>query len=160
MSAVIGAESPDGDGSAPTAPTQSSESKPAAPPSQTESCDWGEGRITSDMAGSLPTSASGDFATALIGAWQHTHIDSGSGFEALETATDIRYVFPSASRLLYCQDVTGATNQAENAADISLNGNDIVLPSPATGFTATAWNTDTMVWINNRDGAVYLLKRR
>lgn len=171
MSAIIGAEAPESDGTASAAPVQSPKITPTesataeapaplAPPVQAESCDWGASRLDSGGVGAVPDTSSGDLASALIGSWQHTHIDSGAGFEALAPTTDIRFVFPSSDRLLYCQDVEGATNQAENAVDISLSGNDIVLPSPASGYTATTWSADTMVWINNRDGSLYLLKRR
>lgn len=149
-----------------TAPEPPAEQKatetqvPETAPSQDETCDWDSGRLDSGSGSGAPSSPGTDFEAALIGSWQHTHIDSGSGFEALESTTDIRYVFPSSTRLLYCQDVQGATSQAENAVDIELNGTEIVLPSPATGYTATAWNEDTMVWTNHRDGSIYLLKRR
>ncbi len=131
----------------------------ATPAVQDETCDWEAPRLGTGPA-EAPSGQSGDFATVLIGAWQHTHFDTGSGYEALETTTDIRYVFPSTSRMLYCQDVVDATHQAENAVDISLDGLEIVLPSPATGYGAVAWDADTMVWKNNRDGSLYLLKRR
>ncbi|MEO7348392.1 MAG: hypothetical protein ABIW32_00790, partial [Terrimesophilobacter sp.] len=107
-----------------------------------------------------PSGREGDLAIALIGSWQHTHTDSGSGFEALKTTTDIRFVFPSTKRLLYCQDVAGATSQAENSVNISLDGAEIVLPSPASGYGVVAWDANTMVWTNNRDGSLYLLQRR
>lgn len=152
---------------APAPPPAPAEQKPvetespeSAPVTQEETCDWDSGRLDSGSASDAPSSPGADLETALIGSWQHTHIDSGAGFEPLETTTDIRYVFPSTTRLLYCQDVQGATTQAENAVDMELDGQEIVLPSPATGYTATAWSADTMVWTNHRDGSVYLLKRR
>lgn len=152
---------------APAPPPAPAEQKPAetkapesAPVSQEETCDWDSGRLDSGSASGAPSSTGTDLETALIGSWQHTHIDSGGGFEALETTTDIRYVFPSTNRLLYCQDVQGATTQAENAVDMELNSQELVLPSPATGYTVTAWSADTMVWTNHRDGSLYLLKRR
>lgn len=73
---------------------------------------------------------------------------------------DIRFVFPSTNRLLYCQDVAGATSQAENAVDVTLDGTEIVLPSPATGYGVIAWDDNTMLWKNHRDGSHYVLKRR
>lgn len=130
-----------------------------APVTQEETCDWDSSRADSGSA-KAPTGQSGDIATVLIGAWQHTHIDSGSGYEALAPTTDIRYVFPSTNRMLYCQDVAGATSQAENAVDITLEGTEIVLPSPATGYGVVAWDQNTMVWENHRDGSMYLLTRR
>lgn len=126
---------------------------------QEETCDWDTGRT--DPSGDAPTSpGDADLSSVLVGAWQHTHIDSGSGFEALETTTDIRYIFPSTSRLLYCQDVKGATTQAEQAADIELAGTDIIVPGGAPGYAVKAWDSDTMVWTNNLDGSLYLLQRR
>lgn len=136
------------------------ESPEPDPVSQGESCDWDSGRLDSGAASGAPSSPGADLETALIGSWQHTHIDSGSGFEPVATTTDIRYVFPSTTRLLYCQDVQGATTQAENSVDMQLDGQELVLPSPATGYEVTTWSADTMVWTNHRDGSLYLLKRR
>ncbi|XBH21349.1 hypothetical protein V5R04_14225 [Jonesiaceae bacterium BS-20] len=135
------------------------EPAPEAPAVQEESCGWDSPAINGD-SGSAPSSPGDALERVIIGAWQHTHIDSGSGFEPLNSGTDIRYVFPSATRLLYCQDVAGATSQAENAADITLDGTKIVLPGSAPGYTVTGWSADTMVWTNNRDGSTYLLARR
>src|SRR5699024_3078101 len=111
-------------------------------------------------AGSVPSGTDGSLDTVIIGAWQHTHFDTGGGYEPLGDGTDIRYIFPSTERILYCQDVAGATQQAENAADITLDGTEIVLPSPASGYNVVAWDADTMVWKNHRDGSLYLLQRR
>ncbi len=146
----------------PGSPATETETEPteAEAVTQEESCDWDSSRLALGSGDSAPTSVGSELATALIGAWQHTHIDSGEGFEALSDGTDIRYVFPSSTRMLYCQDVDGATAQAERAVDIELDGTEIVLPAPATGYGATAWSADTMVWTNNRDGSIYLLKRR
>ena len=108
----------------------------------------------------MPSDPGSDPAAAIVGAWQHTHIDTGSGFEPLGPGTDIRFVFPSTTRLLYCQDVQGATNQAENAVDIEINGTSIVLPAPATGYEMIAWTAESMLWTNLRDGSTYLLRRR
>ncbi|MEO6942852.1 MAG: hypothetical protein ABI238_03320 [Terrimesophilobacter sp.] len=129
------------------------------PATQEESCDWDSPRLDSGSA-DAPNGMGGDLATTLIGAWQHTHINEGAEFEPLKSTTDIRYVFPSTSRMLYCQDVKGATAQAENAVNIALDGVKIVLPSPSIGYDVMAWTNDTMVWKNNRDGSLYLLKRR
>lgn len=146
------ATAPGSDSTAPAAPE-------AAPVTQEETCDWDSPRVESGAA-QAPSGQSGDLATALIGAWQHTHFDSGSGYEALDSTTDIRYVFPSTDRMLYCQDVAGATSQAENAVDFTLDGTEIVLPSPATGYGVVAWDANTMLWENHRDGSMYLLTRR
>ncbi len=127
----------------------------ATPVTQEESCDWATPRMDSGSA-SAPRGQNGDIATVLIGAWQHTHIDS----EALKPTTDIRYVFASTSRMLYCQDVAGATSQAENAADITLNGTEITLDGGASLYGIVAWDANTMVWTNHRDGTSYLLQRR
>jgi hypothetical protein len=129
------------------------------PVTQEATCEWGSARLDSGSADS-PNSTGGDLATTIIGSWQHTHIDSGSGYEAVKPTTDIRYVFPSTTEMLYCQDVQGATSQAENLVSFELNGTEIVLPSPATGYGVQTWTNDTMVWTNHRDGSLYLLKRR
>lgn len=140
-------------------PEAEPEATVAEPAVQEETCGWDSPAVSGDSGGA-PNGQEGDLATVIVGAWQHTHFDSGSGFEPNGPGTDIRYVFPSATRILYCQDVAGATNQAQNAADITLDGTKIVLPGSAPGYTATAWNADTMVWTNNLDGSTYLLKRR
>ncbi len=94
-----------------------------------------------------------------MGSWQHTHTDEGSGFE--EVANDHRFVFPSSDRLLYCQHVPGATDHAENAANITLNDTKIELPGGKYGYTVTAWDDDTMLWDNPVGGGyIYLLQRR
>lgn len=147
---------PASDPAAPSTPEEKPDAKPAT---QEETCNWGTARMDSGSA-TAPNGQSGDLATVLIGSWQHTHIDSGSGYEALKPTTDIRFVFPSTTRLLYCQDVAGATSQAENAVNISLDGTELVLPSPATGYGVVSWDANTMVWKNHRDGSLYLLQRR
>lgn len=146
------------DPKSPSSPSEPAEAK-IEPVTQEETCDWNTARLDSGSA-DAPAAAGSDLETVLIGSWQHTHIDSGAGYEAVKPTTDIRYVFPSTSRLLYCQDVKGATAQAENAVNIELAGTELVLPSPATGYSVTAWDADTMVWTNHRDGSLYLLKRR
>ena len=135
------------------------ESPDAGPVTQEETCDWDSARLDSGSA-DAPNGMGEDLASTIIGSWQHTHIDEGSGYEALKNTTDIRYVFPSTTRMLYCQDVQGATHQAENAVDVKLDDTNIVLPSPATGYEVMAWTHDIMVWKNTRDGSFYLLKRR
>ena len=137
--------------------------KPAAeepadtPRTQAESCEW-------DTAGSAggssaaPSGQDGDLDSIVIGVWQHTHYDSGSGYEALD-AEDIRYVFPSLDRMLYCQHIPGITDYAENAGDISWEDTGIVLPTGSVGYTVTSWDQNTMVWKNHLDGSNYLLQR-
>ena len=157
------AEDPSGPVDQPDSPNVAAEpSTPDAPEAepvtQEETCDWDAARLNSGSA-NPPSSAGSNLATTIIGSWQHTHIDTGSGYEELKPTRDIRYVFPSTTRMLYCQDVQGATSQAENAVDIELDGTKIVLPLP-TGYQVMTWSNDTMVWTNERDGSLYLLKRR
>lgn len=95
----------------------------------------------------------------LVGSWQHTHTDEGSGFEEVEN--DHRYVFTSPERMLYCQHVPGATEHDENAADVVLNDTAIELPGGKYAYTVTAWDQDTLVWDNPVGGGyTYLLQRR
>lgn len=122
-------------------------------------CDWESERLSSEASDDAPSGEGTDFATAILGSWQHTHINEGSGFEPLKSTTDIRFVLTS-DRFLYCQDVDGATDKSEISAPLQLEGTDLVLPSPATGYAVTAWDENTMVWLNHRDGTLYLLKRR
>ncbi len=139
------------------APTSTTE---APEPDATEAtCDWDSSRLPSDEPGDVPTSEGTDIAQVIFGSWQHTHIDAGAGFEPVKPTTDIRYVL-SSDRFLYCQDVEGATDQSENSAPLKLDGTEIILPSPATGYAVTAWDDNTMVWLNHRDDSLYLLKRR
>lgn len=135
------------------------ETEPAEPEkvAQEETCDWGSDRIAGS-AGSVPSSPGKDLSTVIVGAWQHTHINDGSGFEPLGES-DIRYVFPSSTRLLYCQD-NQYTQEAETSVDFELDGTSLVLPSSNPGYEVSAWDADTMLWVNNRDGSLYLLKRR
>jgi|GEM_PF-4612461 len=158
------AEVPSSAGDPPSTPDQSSdpaspEETESVPVTQEESCDWDTARLDSGSA-DAPSAAGDDFETAIIGAWQHTHIDSGAGYEPVKPTTDIRYVFPSTTTMLYCQDAKGATSQAERKVTVSLDGVEIIVPAPATGYAAVAWDGDTMVWENHRDGSLYLLKRR
>ena len=139
--------------------SQGSESTETTEPAEVDpTCDWDSPRLSSGDA-SEPASEGDDLAVAFLGSWQHTHINEGSGFKAMKPTTDIRFVL-SADTFLYCQDVQGATEQAENSAPLVLEGDEIVLPSPATGYKIVAWNENTMVWLNNRDGSLYLLQRR
>ena len=156
-STPVVAEQPDS--SSPSSPAASPSDTTTEPVTQEETCDWDSPRLESGSA-DAPVSATGDLPTAIIGSWQHTHINSGSGYEAVKPTTDIRYVFPSTTTMLYCQDVTGATDHAERQVNVTLDGAELILPSPATGYAVTAWDADTMVWTNHRDGSLYLLKRR
>ena len=122
-------------------------------------CDWESARLSSGDVGSFPTGEGGDLSQAVLGSWQHTHIDEGSGFVPLKPTTDIRFVL-SGDTFLYCQDVKGATKQSENSAALNIEGAEIILPSPATGYEVVAWNDDMMVWLNHRDNSLYLLQRR
>lgn len=126
-------------------------------PEQAASCEWDSPQLPA-AAAVAPKGTVGDLAIALIGSWQHTHFDSGTGFE--EVSKDIRYVFPSTEQLIYCQHVPGVTDHAENAAAYTLEGSTILPPSPHPGFEALAWSGDSMLWKNNRDGSTYLLVRR
>ena len=139
-------------------PTETTKPKDE-PVTQEATCDWETGRLESG-ASNAPSSNVGELSTVLIGAWQHTHIDSGAGFEPVKPTTDIRYVFPSTTTLVYCQDVTGAMKKAGRTVTISLDGVELILPSPATGYAVTAWDANTMAWENHRDGSLYFLKRR
>jgi len=122
-------------------------------------CDWDSSRLPGGGASDVPASEGGDIDQAILGSWQLTHTDSGSGFEPLGPTTDIRIVL-SADEFLYCQDVEGATDKAERSAPLKLEGDEIILPSPASGYTVTAWTDDTMVWLNHFDGSLFLLQRR
>jgi hypothetical protein len=131
------------------------------PESAEPSCDWDSGRLTATDTSDVPVSEGDDLPQAILGSWQHTHtrIDTAAGFEAVSPTTDIRYVL-SPDQFLYCQDVEGATDKAERSAPLKLEGVEIVLPSPATGYAVTAWDDTTMIWLNHFDGSFYLLQRR
>jgi len=106
-----------------------------------------------------PDGQLGELSEVLVGAWQHTHTDDGSGFE--EVANDHRYVFSSSDRMLYCQHVPGATEHEENSANVVLNDTGIELPGGKYAYTVMAWDQDTLVWDNPVGGGyVYLLQRR
>lgn len=133
---------------------------PSTPPgvqTQEETCDWDSPKLSGPAE--APSGQGDELAEVIVGSWQHTHTDDGSGFE--ETANDHRYVFSSPGRMLYCQHVPGATEHAENAANITLNGTRIELPGGKYSYTVTAWDQDTLVWDNPVGGGfVYLLQRR
>lgn len=126
--------------------------------SQEESCGWDSPPLPGALP-AIPTGQEGDLDAVIIGAWQHTHFDSGAGYEALDDK-DIRYIFPSSDRMLYCQHVPGITEHAENAGDIGWEGTGLVLPNGSVGYTVTAWNDHVMVWDNHLDGSQYVLQRR
>lgn len=138
----------------------SSDDDPAEPAGervQEETCDWDSPKISGD--GLAPVGQAGELPKVLIGSWQHTHTDEGAGFEAV--TNDHRFVFSSPDRMLYCQHVPGATDHAENAADVTLNGTKIELPGGKYAYTVTAWDDNTMLWDNPVGGGyVYLLQRR
>lgn len=124
---------------------------------QEETCDWDSPKLSTPAE--VPEGQNGDLSTVLVGSWQHTHTDEGSGFE--EVTNDHRFVFPSPDRMLYCQHVPGVTEYAENAANVVLNDTAIELPGGKYAYTVTAWDEDTLVWDNPVGGGyVYLLQRR
>lgn len=125
--------------------------------SQEETCEWDSPRIS---GAAEPTEAqAGELAEVLVGAWQHTHTDEGSGFD--EVTNDHRFVFPAPDRMLYCQNVPGATENKENATDVVLNDTRIEWGGGEYGYTVLAWDADTMVWENPVGGGyLYLLQRR
>ena len=153
-----GGTGPDNSSPASNPPAEPNEPD-AAPVTQEATCDWDSDKLTAD-APPAPTSTDGDLATAIIGAWQHTHIDEGSGYKPLKPTTDIRFVFPSTTTMLYCQNVASFSTPSERQVTMSLDGLEIILPEPATGYAVTAWDANTMVWENHRDGTFYLLQRR
>ena len=144
---------------APTEESQGSQTTVTTVPAEVDpTCDWDSPRLSSADT-SEPSGEGDDLALAMLGSWQHTHINEGGGFEPVKPTTDIRYVL-SSDTFLYCQDVQGATKQAENSAPLILEGDELVLPSPATGYKIVAWNENVMVWLNHRDDSLYLLQRR
>src|SRR5690606_31998578 len=64
----------------PGEPTEPAE--PEGPAEQAASCEWDIPAVTASPA--PPTGQEGDLATVLIGSWQHTHFDSGDGWEVLD----------------------------------------------------------------------------
>lgn len=144
-----------------TSASESTASEDSPAPSETqaqeETCDWDSPRVSGPAK--APAGQDGELAEVIVGAWQHTHIDDGNGFE--ETTNDHRYVFASPDRMLYCQHVPGTTDHAKNTGDITLNGTTIELPGGKYSYTVTAWDEDTLRWDNPvGGGSVYLLQRR
>jgi hypothetical protein len=140
------------------APASDEEAAPATQPRvQAEECEWDAAASMNDTK--QPAGQEGELRDLIVGSWQHTHYDEGNGYTALD-GEDIRYVFPSADRLLYCQHIVGITDHAQNATDITWEGTRIVVPGGAPGFEVVAWNDETMVWVNRMDNSHYLLQRR
>lgn len=137
--------------------TPAAEPENTGPREQAEDCGWSDPALSASVPG-LPTGQDGELNSVIVGAWQHTHFDAGGGYEPV--SNDIRYVFPSTERMLYCQNVPGVTDFAENAAPITWDGTRIVLPGSAPGYVVSEWNDSTMVWINRMDDSRYLLQRR
>lgn len=127
------------------------------PREQAEDCGWSDPALAASVP-TLPTAQDGELQNMIVGAWQHTHFDTGAGYEPVDN--DIRYIFPSTERILYCQHVPSVTDYAENAAPITWDGTRIVLPGSAPGYVVSEWNDSTMVWINRMDDSRYLLQRR
>src|SRR5690606_20384788 len=151
-SPATGAEQPGSD--APDAEDDADDT----PRSQAETCDWDSPELRAAV-GTVPQINDGDPRDMIVGSWQHTHFDTGKGYE--EVSADIRYVFPSSDRLLYCQHVEGVTDHAENATDITWDDMKIVIPGGvAPGWHVMSWDADTMVWLNHADQSHYLLQRR
>lgn len=146
---------PDGHAAAPTGEPTDAPDAPE-PAVQAASCEWDLERRHAEPV--TPDGTGGDLATVLVGSWQHTHSDTGSGFEPVDH--DIRFVFPAPVQLIYCQHVPGITEHAERAAAITLDGTDLVLPDPAPGYRVLAWDQNSMLWLNKMDGSTYLLTRR
>lgn len=128
-----------------------------APVNQAESCDWDAPKLSGGGLPTIPQHGEGDLKTIIVGAWQHTHFDTGGGYEA--ASYDHRFVFPSSERVLYCQHVPGITDHAEIAADFTWDDTRIVLPG-APGYVVLSWDADTMIWLNRADDSHYLLQRR
>lgn len=152
---AVDTDTPSGDEPAEDEPAP--EEPAAAARTQAESCEWDLPAVAGGSS-TAPSGQEGDLDTIIIGVWQHTHYNSGAGYEPLADK-DIRYVFPSLDRMLYCQHVPGITDYAENAGDISWDGTGIVLPTGSVGYTVTSWDENTMVWKNHLDGSTYLLQR-
>lgn len=126
---------------------------------QADDCEWQNAAVSPASAPSVPVGNGAELSSIIVGSWQHTHFDTGAGFEAIE-GEDIRFVFSSAETMRYCQHVPGVTDHAENATAISWDGTGIVLPNGSVLYEVLAWNDDTMVWKNNMVDSTFLLVRR
>lgn len=148
---------------APTEQEEAEEEEPEAEPeaaTQEKTCDWDTAALRPGSTGEVPTSADGDINTAIIGAWQHTHIDEGDGFYEVGEGTDIRFVFPSPTEFLYCQDIAGVLEERQIDATVVIENNEISRPDSDPVYVAQAWSDDTLVLTNMLDQSLYLLKRR
>lgn len=139
------------DGADEAAPEDEADSGDPAPSPPAADCAWDAPKAS---GGSAPNGRDGDLAAALIGAWQFVASDG----EPIDQ--DIRYVFHSDTEVLYCQDVPGITDRAENPATYRLEGDVIVMNDGAATFTALDWSADTMTWTNDLLGDTFLLVRR
>jgi len=129
-----------------------------------DGCEWDEPRLRAEALPELPREQDGPLADALPGAWQHTFTKTEPGeYEPLRDTTDIRFVFPAADALLYCQSVTAGAvkiGPRENATPVRFEGDRLVLRS-GPGYTALAWSPDVMLWRNERNPReTYVLQRR
>lgn len=152
---ATGEEPEEGLGEAPE--IEPEETAPAGNLEAADSCDWDAARLAGAGVNAPPGQA-GELAQVIIGAWQHTHIDDGNGFEVVEN--DLRFVFPEATEMLYCQHVPGITDYAENRGEISWDGNQLNLPGGTPGYIVTHWDAQTMIWQNLIVDSTYLLQRR
>ena len=146
-----------------TTPTSAPESATAAPVetepnavSQEASCGWDVGPAT--WSGEMPGRQPDSLVPGIVGAWQHTHVNDGGGMKPV--SGDIRYIFPSENEMIYCQDIPGITDKAEQPTLITIADNRISPPAPHPGFDVMLMDENTMVWINNLDGSSYVLVRR
>lgn len=128
------------------------------PVAQEETCSWDD-PVFNANAVDISSVQEGELQTVVIGSWQHTHIDEGAGYVPVDTE-DIRFVFPAADRLLYCQHVPGITEYAEFGADVTWEDTALNLPGGAPGYIVEEWADQVMVWTNRLDGSRYLLQRR
>lgn len=145
------AEDPMNDESDDPAPEDEAEPADQAPSPPPADCAWDAPKAS---GGAAPSGRDGDLATALIGSWQLVATDG----EPVDQ--DIRYVFHSDSEVLYCQDVPGITDRAENPATYQLDGDVITMNDGAATYTALDWGADTMTWSNELLGDTFLLVRR
>lgn len=150
---------------APTEQEEAEAEEPEAEPepeaaTQEKTCDWDTDALRPGSTGEVPTSADGDINTAITGAWQHTHIDEGDGFYEVGEGTDIRFVFPSPTEFLYCQDIAGVLEERQIEATIVIENNGFGRPDSEQLYVAQAWSDDTLVLTNMLDQSLYLLQRR
>ncbi|MGB3413570.1 MAG: hypothetical protein WBA28_02520 [Microbacteriaceae bacterium] len=106
----------------------------------------------------MPTRTPKDLAKNLIGAWQLTHINTGAGLEPV--SADIRYIFPAEGQMIYCQNVPGVTDHAEQSTTITIERTRISPPGSHKGFEVLLMDDTSMAWVNNTDSSSFLLVRR